>query len=76
MSAAAAANAPPVLSGLVAMFGILALFAGGALVRSGQPMADRPRWLRILAGSFLGVLGLFAMLVAFALGTCALITPH
>jgi hypothetical protein len=69
-------SGPVVLTSGVALFGLVALVAGGRLVRSGQPMDDRPNWLRILAGSFVGVIGMLALLVAFVLGTCAMLAPH
>jgi len=64
----AADNAPAVLV-ILTLPGALALLAGGQLVRSGHPMTDRPNWLRVLGGSLLGVLGLFAILVVLAIGT-------
>jgi len=67
-------SGPAFLIGGVALFGLLVLIVGGRLVRSGGPMADQPNWLRILAGSFFGVIGLLALLVAFVLGTCAMLT--
>jgi hypothetical protein len=61
----------PLLTVFNVLLGALALGVGSRLVRSGEPMADRPNWLRIVAGSLVGGIGLLALLDVFVLGPFA-----
>ena len=61
------------LLGILALLGLLALHHGIRMARPAQP-TDRPDPLRRPGKSIAGVFTAFAVLAAFAIGTCMMFT--